>query len=158
MSVSKNGNTVEKVFNLAKPLADELGLILWDIRFEKEGSSWYLRVLIDKDEGVSIEDCEAISRPLNTLLDETDPIEQSYIFEVGSPGLERDLRKPEHFEKYLDSEVKVKFYHAVNTPKEIVAKLMAYDKDKITLAISDGETLEAKLSECAYIKVNDDIF
>ena len=114
--------------------------------------------MIDKDEGVSIEDCEAISRPLNTLLDETDPIEQSYIFEVGSPGLERDLRKPEHFEKYLDSEVKVKFYHAVNTPKEIVAKLKAYDKDKITLAISDGETLEAKLSECAYIKVNDDIF
>jgi len=156
MSGNKNGNTVERVFNLAKPLADELGLILWDVRFEKEGSSWYLRVFIDKEGGVNIEDCEAISRPLNTLLDETDPIEQSYVFEVGSPGLGRELKRSDHFEKFIGSEIKVKFYQVVNNSKEITAVLKAFNKDTITLLTSDEEQFDVKLSECAFVKLNDD--
>ena len=156
MSVGKSGSTVEKIFELAKPLADELGLILWDVRFEKEGTSWYLRVYIDKNGGVNLEDCEAISRPLNKLLDETDPIDQSYIFEVGSTGLGRELLRPEHFEKFIGSPVKVRFIHAVDRPKEIISVLQAYSKDTITLINEEKEISEVKLSDCAFVKLHDD--
>ena len=93
MSKGKGGgerskmSTVDRITELAQPLADELGLFLWDVRFEKEGATWYLRVLIDKDGGVTMEDCENFTRPFNKILDEEDPISQSYVFECGSPGL-----------------------------------------------------------------------
>lgn len=156
MSVKKSGNTVDKVYELAKPLADELGIDIWDIRYEKEGSNWYLRVFIDKEGGVFIEDCEAISRPLNKLLDETDPISQSYIFEVCSTGLGRELKKPEHFEKFIGSEVKVRLIRAVDNIKEFIGILLEYNKDAITLQLDEETTGEFKLSECAYVKLNDD--
>ncbi len=156
MSIKKSGSTVEKVFELAKPLADELSLDLWDVRFEKEGSSWYLRVFIDKEGGVDLEDCEAISRPLNKLLDETDPIDQSYIFEVGSTGLARELKRPEHFIKFIDSSVRVRLIHATDTAKEIIGILKEYNKDKISLLNKADETVEIKLSDCAFVKLNDD--
>jgi ribosome maturation factor RimP len=156
MSVKKSGNTVDKVYELAKPLADELGIDIWDIRYEKEGSNWYLRVFIDKEGGVFIEDCEALSRPLNKLLDETDPISQSYIFEVCSTGLGRELKKPEHFEKFIGSEVKVRLIRAVDNIKEFIGILLEYNKDAITLQLDEETTGEFKLSECAYVKLNDD--
>jgi ribosome maturation factor RimP len=156
MSVKKSGNTVDKVYELAKPLADEIGVDIWDIRFEKEGSNWYLRVFIDKEGGVFIEDCEALSRPLNKLLDETDPISQSYIFEVCSTGLGRELKKPEHFEKFIGSEVKVRLIRAVDNIKEFIGILLEYNKDAITLQLDEETTGEFKLSECAYVKLNDD--
>ena len=156
MSVKKSGNTVEKVFELAKPIADELGLDLWDVRFEKEGSNWYLRVFIDKESGVFVEDCEAISRPLNKLLDETDPIDQSYIFEVCSAGLGRELRKKEHFEKYIGCEVKVRFIRAINNVKELSGIILNFDKEIISLKINEEEIMEIKLADCAYVKLNDD--
>ena len=156
MSGKKSGNTVEKVFELAKPIADELGLVLWDIRFEKEGSNWYLRVFIDKEGGVFIEDCEAISRPLNKLLDETDPIEQSYIFEVCSTGLGRELVKKEHFEQFLGSEVKARFIRPIDNVKEIVGIITEHSKEAIKLKVNNEKTVEVKLSDCAYVKVNDD--
>ena len=77
MEVKKT--TVEKVRELAQPIADELGFFLWDVRFEKEGATWYLRVLIDKDGGIDMDDCEAFTRPMNKVLDEADPIAQSYV-------------------------------------------------------------------------------
>lgn len=156
MSVKKSGSTVDKVYELAKPLADEIGVDIWDIRFEKEGSNWYLRVFIDKEGGVFIEDCEALSRPLNKLLDETDPISQSYIFEVCSTGLGRELKKPEHFEKFIGSEVKVRLIRAVDNIKEFIGILLEYNKDAITLQLDEETTGEFKLSECAYVKLNDD--
>lgn len=156
MSVKKSGSTVDKVYELAKPLADEIGVDIWDIRYEKEGSNWYLRVFIDKEGGVFIEDCEALSRPLNKLLDETDPISQSYIFEVCSTGLGRELKKPEHFEKFIGSEVKVRLIRAVDNIKEFIGILLEYNKDAITLQLDEETTGEFKLSECAYVKLNDD--
>lgn len=156
MSVKKSGSTVDKVYELAKPLADEIGVDIWDIRFEKEGSNWYLRVFIDKEGGVFIEDCEALSRPLNKLLDETDPISQSYIFEVCSTGLGRELKKPEHFEKFIGSEVKVRLIRAADNIKEFIGILLEYNKDAITLQLDEETTGEFKLSECAYVKLNDD--
>ena len=155
MGEKKNGSTVEKVYDLAKPLCDELGLILWDIRFEKEGSNWYLRVFIDKDGGVFIEDCEALTRPLNKLLDENDPVGQSYIFEVCSTGLGRDLRKKEHFERFIGSEIRVRLIRAADNVKEIKGILEQYTKD--TIKVNTGEnTAEIRLADCAYVRLNDD--
>ena len=155
MNLKKSGGTIQKVYDLAKPLADNLNLDLWDIRFEKEGADWYLRVFIDKDGGVTINDCEALSRPLNDLLDETDPIEQAYIFEVGSPGLGRELRKPEHFERFIGEEIRIKLYKPLNGQKEIIGNLKEYSKDFIKVEISGNET-KIPNSECGIVRLNDD--
>ena len=108
MKLKKNGATEQKVYELAAPLAESLGLVIWDVRFEKEGASWYLRVFIDKDEGISIDDCEAMSRPLSDLLDEADPIDQQYFLEVGSAGLERDLVRESHFAASIGAVVRMR--------------------------------------------------
>ncbi len=152
MANKSNGkNTAARAYELAKPLADELGYNLWDVVFEKEGAVWYLRIFIDKDDGISIDDCEAFSRPYNEILDREDFIEQSYMFEVGSPGLGRTLRKPEHFEKFIGSPVRVRFIRAENGEKEITGTLNAFSKDAITV---DGS--EIALSDTAFVKLYDD--
>ena len=86
---AKKGNTASVVWEFAKPYAGELGLSIWDVKYVKEGAQWYLRIFIDRPEGVTVEDCEAFSRLIDAPLDELDPIDQEYIFEVSSPGLER---------------------------------------------------------------------
>ncbi|MEG0615103.1 MAG: ribosome maturation factor RimP [Oscillospiraceae bacterium] len=154
MATNKGGNTVKTAFELAKPLADELGLILWDISFEKEGASWYLRVYIDKEDGIDLEDCEAFSRPFNTILDEKDFITQSYIFEVSSPGLERLLKQPEHFERYIGFSVIVHLIRADDGVKEIAGILNEYSKDFITVKTDDGEK-KINFSDIAHVKLND---
>ncbi len=108
MAKGKGGNVSAAVWEIAKPIADELGVEIWDIRFLKEGTDWFLRIFIDKPEGISINDCENMSRAIDAPLDELDPIEQSYCLEVSSPSLERELTRPEHFERYSGSPVKVK--------------------------------------------------
>lgn len=144
---------VKKVRELAQPLCDELGLFLWDVRLEKEGANKYLRVYIDCDGGVSIDDCEALHRPLDKLLDETDPIPGSYVFEVCSPGLGRKLERPEHFEVCIGDEVKVGFFRPRDGSKERIGILEEYGGDSITLS---GESIP--LAECAYVRLNDDVF
>ena len=99
---------------LAEPLVNEQGCSLWDVEYVKEAGTWYLRVLIDKEGGVDILDCEAISRKLSDLLDEVDPIEGSYTLEVGSAGAERALKRPADFQRYLGSPVLVKLYKPVD--------------------------------------------
>lgn len=99
MANSRKGNTVDTVWQLAEPVAVSLGLRLWDVRFVKEGATWILRIVIDRDDGVTIEDCEAMSRAIDGPLDEADPIDQSYCLEVSSPGIERELTRPSHFEQ-----------------------------------------------------------
>ncbi len=156
MAGSKSSTTAEKIFALAKPLAEKLGLEIWDVRFEKEGALWYLRVFIDKDGGVTIEDCEALTRPLNKLLDELDPIDISYIFEVGSTGLGRKLVRPAHFEKFLGSPVTARLIRAVDSIKEISGLLSEYNKETVLIEGSDANKTEIKLSDCAYVKLDDD--
>ena len=107
MKFKKFGSTEQKVYELIKPITDELGYYLWDVCYEKEGAMWYLRVFIDQDEGISIADCERATAPINDILDETDPIDQSYVLEVGSAGLERELVKEEHFEVCVGDTVKL---------------------------------------------------
>lgn len=152
----KKKNTAALVYDLAKPIADELGLYLWDVRFEKEGSSWFLRVIIDSNEGISFTECEDMSRPLNKLLDEKDFIEQSYYLEVSSPGLMRELRKPDHFEVCLGDEILVKLIRPVEGQREFVGILKSHDKNSFVLENESGEYSFA-LSDCSFVKLNDDV-
>ena len=155
MKLKKLGTTETKVFQIAKPLADELGLDIWDICFEKEGASWYLRVFIDKQDGVTIEDCENLTRPLNKLLDEDDFIKQSYIFEVGSAGLERELKSEEHFKKSVGEKVTVRLIRPFNNQKEFVGTLSDFDKDTLSIVSEDTE-ISFTFNEVAFVKLVDE--
>lgn len=156
MENKKSGSTVHRIAELAKPLCDELGLNLWDVKFEKEGVTWYLRVFIDKDDGINIDDCESFSRPFNKLLDETDPISQSYVFEVSGPGIGRELRKPEHFERFIGERIRIRFIRARNGEKEAIGVLKGFSKPDITVSFDGAEDEVISLSECAYVKLFDD--
>ena len=128
----------EKVAELALPVVEEEGCSLWDVEYVREAGSWYLRVFIDKEGGVGIDDCERISRRLDPILDEADPIPDSYVFEVGSAGAERELKRPGDFEQFLGSEVELRLYQPVNGSKSFVGKLKAYDNGDVT--IENGST------------------
>jgi len=145
----------EKVWALAQPVAEDLGLEIWDVEFVKEAGTQYLRVFLDKEEGVSIVDCENFSRTLDPILDEADPIPCSYVFEVGSAGIERELKRPGDFEKFMGAQVSVKLYQAVNGQKSYVGDLTAYNNGDITLAVA-GKTVELKKSQVAQVKLHVD--
>ena len=125
------------VTGMATPLAEELGLEIWDVEYIREAGQWFLRVYLDKEGGIGIADCEAFSRALDPLLDETDPIPDSYVFEVSSAGAERELKKPEHFAAFLGAEVDVKFYKAVNGQKSCTGILTGYEDGTVTLQTGD---------------------
>lgn len=147
-------NTAEKVYDLAKPIADELGLYLWDVRFEKEGASWYLRIILDSDDGINLDDCEAVSRPLNDLLDEEDFIDQSYYLEVSSPGEMRELRRPDHFEVCIGDEVLVKTFRPVDGVREFVGILKSYE-DAVFSIENEAGSLQFNVADCSFVKLND---
>ena len=121
---------------MARPVAEANGCSLWDVEYVKEAGSWYLRLYIDKEGGVSIDDCEAVSRAVDPMLDEADPIPDAYTFEVSSAGADRVLKKPEHFAAFLGAEVDVKFYRAVDGQKTRTGILLGYEDGDVTL--SDG--------------------
>lgn len=153
MKLKKHGSTEQLVAELAAPIADSLGLTLWDVRFEKEGAAWYLRVFIDKEEGINIDDCEAMSRPLSDLLDEKDPISQSYYLEVGSAGLERDLVRESHFSASIGAEVRARLIRPDEKgEKEYTGILAGFDKESVTLALSEEETVTLPLAGVAHIR------
>ena len=128
----------ELTAQLAAPAIAEQGCTLWDVEYVKEAGTWYLRVLLDKEGGVDILDCEAISRKLDVLLDEADPIEGSYTLEVGSAGAERALKRPSDFERYLGSPVLVKTYRNMDGRKEFAGHLKAYDEQSGAVTITMG--------------------
>ena len=118
---------------LARPVVEANGCSLWDVEYVKEAGSWYLRVYIDKETGVSIDDCEAVSRVLSDLLDEADPIEGSYVLEVSSAGADRPLKKPAHFQQFLGAEVDVRLYRPLDGRKEYTGVLKGYDGGDVTI-------------------------
>ena len=126
------------VEGLARPAVEEQGCSLWDVEYVKEAGSWYLRLYIDKEGGVSIDDCEAVSRAVDPLLDEADPIEGSYTLEVGSAGAERALKRPSDFARFLGNPVLVKLYRAIDGQKEIPGVLSAYDEESGAVTIEAG--------------------
>lgn len=151
----KGGNTVAAVWEIAEPIAKDLGLTLWDIRFEKEGANWYLRVFIDKDGGVSIDDCVDMSHALDKPLDDADPIEQSYCLEVSSPGIERDLKRDSHFEKCMGMKIKIKLIRPLEGKREFSGILGGYENGAVQLILEDGSGFVVNKKETSYIKLDD---
>ena len=136
------GGIAGAVAPLAEPITAELGLILWDIRFLKEGATWILRVIIDREEEpVSINDCVAVSRALSPVLDEADPIPQSYCLEVTSPGADRELTRPEHFAYYEGYPVTLKFYRPDEKGQKEIAGILLEWEDGIAIQTEDDETI-----------------
>ena len=155
MAKGKGGNTGAAVWEIAKPIAQELGLEIWDIRFVKEGADWFLRIFIDKEDGISIEDCEKMSRAIDKPLDEADPIEQSYCLEVSSPGVERELVRDEHFETCTCEKIKVMLIRPLEGKREFAGVLESFDGHCITLRLEDGGAMCIDKKETSYIRLDD---
>lgn len=148
-------NVVSIVRSMAEPVAKDLGLILWDVRFVKEGASWYLRVFIDKDGGVDINDCVDMTHALNGPLDEADPIEVSYCLEVSSPGIERDLTRDEHFEIMSGKKIKLRLIRPdENKQREFSGILLGLEDGNIKVDV-DGEEKVFVKKETAWVKLDD---
>ena len=143
----------DKVYELAKPVVEQAGCSLWDVEYVWEAGCWYLRVFIDKEGGVSINDCETISRALDPILDEADPIPDSYVFEVGSAGAERELKRPEDFRQFMGSEVEVRLYQPINGSKIFVGKLAAYDQGDLSIT-AGNEDMSFKKAQIALVKLH----
>ena len=123
----------QKVYELALPVAERQGVEVWDVEYVKEAGQWFLRVYIDKHGGIGIDDCEGMSRALDPILDEADPIPGSYTFEVSSAGAERQLKRPSDFERFLGEKVEVKLYRGVDGHKEFVGELLGYENGSVTV-------------------------
>ncbi len=130
----------DSVAGLVAAFVEENGMRLWDVEFKKEGADYYLRVYIDRDGGIGIEDCQKVNDYLSPLLDELDPIEQSYYLEISSAGLIRELRRDAHYSQFIGSPVSVRTYRSVEgLPKKFEAVLERFDKDTFTFRIGDRE-------------------
>lgn len=143
----------DKVTALARPIVEEEGCSLWDVEYVREAGSWYLRVFIDKEGGVSIDDCERISRRMDPILDEEDPIPDSYVFEVGSAGAERELKRPSDFEQFMGSQVEVKLYQPVKGSKTFVGTLSGYEQGKVSVIVGK-ETMTFDKAQTAQVKLH----
>lgn len=143
----------DKVTELAKPVVEEAGCTLWDVEYVREAGSWYLRVFIDKEGGVSINDCESISRKLDPILDEEDPIPDSYVFEVGPAGAERELKRPSDFEHFIGNQVEVRLYQPLNGSKVFVGTLSAYEQGKVTVTVGKN-TMTFEKAQTAQVRLH----
>ena len=153
MKIKKFGGTEKLVYELVKPIADELGFDLWDVSFEKEGAYWYLRVFIDHENGIDMEDCERMTRPVSEMLDEKDPIPQNYILEVGSAGLERTLCQSKHFESCIGSVVQAHAIRPIDGQRDWIGTLDAFDGQQITVTDENNKTIQLMLEDLAYVKL-----
>ncbi len=131
-------NVADRVYSLIKEAVEEQGVVLWDVRFLKEGASWYLRVFIDSGNGITIDDCTNVSHAIDPIIDQADPIDKAYYLEVCSPGIEKELTRPFHFESVIGQRVKLKLYKAIDSKKEFRGILKSAD-EKLTLETEDGE-------------------
>lgn len=140
------------VTEIAKPIVEEKGMELWDVEYVREGSEYFLRLYLDKEGGVDINDCEAVSRAFDPILDEKDPIQGSYHFEVCSAGLERVLKRPSDFQRFLGSPITVKLYRPRNGLKEIPCVLRGYEDGRLTVE-AGKETITFEKSEVAQVRL-----
>ena len=129
----------DRVSALVRPVVEEEGCRLWDVEYVREAGTWFLRVYIDKDGGVGIDDCERISRRLDPILDEEDPIPDSYVFEVGSAGAERELKRPSDFVQFLGHEVELRLYRPLDGKKSFVGTLTGYADGNVTITVGEEE-------------------
>ena len=143
---------VEQVRQFAEPIVRELGCSLWDVEYVREGADWFLRLYIDKDGGVDIQDCEAVSRAVDPILDEQDPIPDSYHFEVCSAGIERVLKRPSDFQQFLGSQVLVKLYRPKGGTKEFIGTLTGYEDGDVTITVG-GAPVTLEKAEVALVRL-----
>lgn len=151
--VSKKEQYEQQTENLLEPIVTGFGFELVDVEYVKEAGTWYLRAYIDKPGGITVDDCEAVSRKFSDILDEKDYIEDTYIFEVSSPGLGRPLKKDKDFQRSLGEEVEVRTYRAIEKQKEFTGVLQAFDKDSVTIVYEDDTTQTFLRSEIALIRL-----
>ena len=149
--MSKANDYEAKTEALILPILDRMEFELVDVEYVKEGGIYYLRAYIDKEGGITVNDCEAVAREMNVLLDEKDFIPDSYTFEVSSPGLGRPLKKEKDYVRNMGQEVEIRTYRAINRSKEFYGLLSAYDKDSVTID-SDGEMLNFDRKDIALIR------
>ena len=142
----------QQVWEFSEPVVKAHGCSIWDVEYVREGGEWFLRLYIDKDGGVDISDCEAISRAVDPILDEKDPIPDSYSFEVCSAGLERVLKRPGDFEQFLGSMVLVRLYKPVDGRKEIVGTLTGYEDGAVTITVN-GSPVRFEKNEVALVRL-----
>ncbi len=142
----------DQVTQFAQPVVEQFGCELWDVEYVREGSERFLRLYIDKDGGVDIDDCEKIHRAMDPILDEQDPIPESYHFEVCSAGIERPLKRPGDFRKFMDSPILVKLYRPRNGLKEIPGILRGYEDGRVTVE-AGKETITFEKSEVALVRL-----
>lgn len=148
-------STVDRVEQLVAPIAKEMGFDLWNIQFIKEGSQWYLRLYIDKDGGVDINDCVDFTHAVTKPLDDADIISQSYMLEVSSPGIERELIKDEHFEKYIGYPVMMRTIRAIDGVRDFNGILVSYENKEVCVKLQDDTTVSVNKKDTSYVKLDD---
>ena len=135
------------------PIIEANGFELVDVEYVKEGGTWYLRAYIDKPGGITVDDCELVSRAANDILDEQDFVEDSYVFEVSSPGLGRPLKKEKDFARSIGQDVGIRTFRAINRQKEFYGVLKSYDKDTVTIETENGEEMQFLRNDIALIRL-----
>ena len=151
--MSRREEYEQQTETLLEPIVTELGFELVDVEYVKEGGTWYLRAYIDKPGGIAVDDCEAVSRRFSDILDEKDYIADSYVFEVGSPGLGRPLKKEKDFKRSLGEEVEIRTYRAIDRQKEFVGLLKAYDDSTVTITYEDDTEQTFDRGDIALIRL-----
>lgn len=151
--MSKRETYETRTEELITPILDRMNFELVDVEYVKEGGTWYLRAYIDKEGGITINDCEAVAREMNEILDREDFVEDSYVFEVSSPGLGRPLKKEKDYIRSMGKEVEIRTYRAINREKEFYGILSAYDENTVTIKTEDGTEMTFEKSDIALIRL-----
>lgn len=154
--MTKHEEYEQRTEKLLEPVLKKNNFELYDVEYVKEGSNWYLRAFIDKEGGITVDDCEIVSRALSDLLDKADFIPDAYILEVSSPGLGRQLKKDKHFNRSIGEEVEIKLYKAIDKQKEWVGILTGYDDKSITIELENGATREFSKADIAMVRLTID--
>lgn len=151
--MSKRETYETRTEELITPILDRMNFELVDVEYVKEGGIWYLRAYIDKEGGITVNDCEAVAREMNEILDREDFVEDSYVFEVSSPGLGRPLKKEKDYIRSMGKEVEIRTYRAINREKEFYGILSAYDENTVTIKTEDGTEMTFEKSDIALIRL-----
>lgn len=151
--MTKRESYEQKTEDILNPIVDEYGFELVDVEYVKEGSTWYLRAYIDKPDGISIDDCEAVSRRLSDILDEKDYIDEAYILEISSPGLGRPLKKEKDYKRSLGKEVEIRTYRMIEKQKEFTGILKEYDETTVTIEEDGGNVRTFEKADIALIRL-----
>lgn len=138
---------------LITPILERMQFELIDVEYVKEGATWYLRAYIDKEGGITVNDCEAVAREMNEILDREDYIEDSYVFEVSSPGLGRPLKKEKDYARSMGKELEIRTYRAIDKKKEFYGILTSYDEKTVTIETEDGSELTLEKADIALIRL-----